>query len=180
MNNSFAIFIAIAVMSVQSLFGQTQDELLMKKWKFEKISTEKLQQYGASLIENPELIGQPKPQEILDEEDFIQSLIEKESYIEIKKDNVFIMGMYNFIADDIIPIKTVWYYMNGTTEKFNIAPQKVTKKVKTQKGGNLTASNSIDYTIYRIVEVNATHLKLLVEKDGETSPNTIMEFVPVP
>ena len=122
--------------------------------------------------------GAPKTQEIIDEENMVQNLIDKGSYIDIKKGDVFIMGMYNFMADDILPIKTKWLYLDGK-ETFNVAPEKVKKVVKNKKGVKITATNAMQYTQYRILELSDTVLKLRVERVGETEPNTIMLLSPM-
>jgi|GEM_PF-5334734 len=55
----------------------------------------------------------------------LQQLVDKGSFIEIKKNDVFISGFYNFFADKVIPVKTTWYYMNGEKKAFNTAPHEV-------------------------------------------------------
>jgi hypothetical protein len=178
MNRLLIVLSFFAVVVTQRLCAQSQDELLMRRWKITKISTEKILKYNESLIENPGLIGEQKPQVIIDEENLIQNLIDKGSFIHIKKGKVFIIGMYNFIADEIIPIKTIWDYLDKEAKQFNIAPQKTTKTIKSKKGNSLKATNSVDYTRYRILELTTTKLKLLIEVVGDTKPNTIMELEP--
>ncbi len=151
-------------------FSQNPDALLMRRWKMTKIMTQKM-------LDNAES-GLPKSQEVIDEETMVQNLIDKGSYIDIKKNNVFIMGMYNFIADEILPIKTQWDYLDNK-KAFNVKAEEAKKVVKNKKGTKLTATNSMDYTEYRILELSDTVLKLRVEKVGETKPNTIMIFSPV-
>jgi hypothetical protein len=171
-------FVCLFSLIGQTSFAQNQDDLLLRRWKMTEIITQKMLNYSEQIIENTDLLGKPKPQEIIDEENMVQNLIDKGSYIDIKKGNVFIMGLYNFVADEILPIKTRWYYLDDN-KAFNIAPEKVTKTVKNKKGVKITATNSMDYTKYRILELSATVLKLRVEKAGETEPNTIIVFSPM-
>ncbi len=153
-------------LSINTSFAQ-QDGLI-GKWKIEKIVTKKMYDYANQIIENPEIIADGKPQEIIDEENSIQVLVDKGSFIEIKSKNVFILGLYNFIADEILPIKTTWYYMNEDKKAFNIAPQETKKVIKDKKGVKLTARNSVDYTIYKILELSEDKLMLFIEKENIT------------
>lgn len=151
-------------LSVSSSFAQ--NDLLIGKWKIDKIVTKKMYDYANQIIENPELIAEGKPQEIINEEDAVQVLIDEGSFIEIKSKNVFILGLYNFIADEILPIKTTWYYMNEDKKAFNIAPQETKKVIKNGKSSKLTARNSVDYTIYKILELSEDKLMLFIEKEN--------------
>lgn len=153
-------------LSVSTSFAQ-QDGLL-GKWKIDKIVTKKIYDYANQVIENPEIIADGKPQEIIDEENALQVFVDEGSFIEIKSKNVFIMGFYNFIADEILPIKTTWYYMDEDKKAFNIAPQETKKVVKNGKSGKLTARNSVDYTIYKILELSEDKLMLFIEKENIT------------
>lgn len=150
--------------SVSTSFAQ--NDLLLGKWKIDKIITKKIYDYGEQVIENPEIIADGKPQEIIDEENSIQNFIDKGSFFEIKAKNVFIVGFYNFIADEILPIKTTWYYMNEDKKAFNIAPQETQKVVKNSKSSKITARNSVEYTIYQIVELSEDKLMLFIEKEN--------------
>jgi hypothetical protein len=152
--------------NINYLFAQ--QDLLLGKWKIDKIVTKKIYEYADKIIENPELIGEEKPQEIIDEENALQVFIDKGSFLEIKPKNVFILGLYNFIAEDILPIKTSWYYMNDNKKAFNIAPQEVKKTVKNKKGTKLTARNAVDYTIYKILELSDDKLMLFIEEANIT------------
>jgi hypothetical protein len=155
---------AFLFFSVSASFAQ--DDLLLGKWKIDKIVTKKIYDYANQIIENPELITDEKPQEIIDEENSIQVFIDKGSFLEIKPKNVYILGLYNFIADEILPIKTTWYYMNEDKKAFNIAPQETKKVVKNGKSSKLTARNSVDYTIYQIIKLSEDKLMLFIEKEN--------------
>jgi len=149
---------------VNFLFAQ--QDLLLGKWKIDKIVTKKIYDYADKIIENPELITEEKPQEIVDEENALQNFIDKGGFLEIKSKNVFILGLYNFIADEVLPIETSWYYMDGDKKAFNIAPQETKKTIKKKRGIKVTASNAVDYTIYRILELSENKLKLFIDEVG--------------
>jgi|GEM_PF-2853028 len=52
------------------------------------------------------------------------------------------------MGDEILPLKTSSHYVDGITQKFNVAHAKVEKVVKAKKGTKITASNSMDYTYH--------------------------------
>lgn len=50
----------LSLCCVNFLFAQ--QDLLLRKWKIDKISTKKTLDYGRKVIENPDLITQEKPE----------------------------------------------------------------------------------------------------------------------
>lgn len=151
-----------------------QEDLLIRKWKMVKVSSKKILEYGQKLIDNPDLMNQEIPLDIIEEQVALQQLIDKGTYIEIKKNNVFIFGYYNLMADAIMPIKTSWYYMDSDKKAFNIGPQEVKKVIKNKNGTKFTARSSTKYTVYQIVELTPTKLQLFIMED-----NTMLEFSPI-
>ncbi len=142
-----------------------QEDLLIRKWKIDKIASKKILDYGQKLIDNPALMDEETPEDIVREEDALQQLIDNGSYIEIQKKEVFIFGYYNFIADAIVPIKTLWSYLDSDKKSFNIAAQKVEKVVKNKRGVKVTARSSVDYTVFEIYKLTETELILFNTKD---------------